>query len=75
MARLDIERQQELEPKRIYETKTVLEEKGFRVIQYGTRLEFEYKGSKIMFWPYSGWHSGKTIKDGRGFKKLIKQLI
>ena len=24
---------------------------------------------------YTGWHSGKSIKDGRGFAKLLKQLI
>ena len=37
-------------------------------------LEFKYKGNTIKFYPYSGWHSGKGIKDGRGFQNLIKQL-
>jgi len=31
-------------------------------------------GSTINFFPYSGWHSGKSIEDGRGFKNLLKQL-
>jgi len=39
-----------------------------------TRLEFVYKGETIKFYPYSGWHTGKTIKDGRGLQKLLNQL-
>lgn len=40
----------------------------------GDNLTFTYKGSKITFWPYTGWASGKTIKDGRGILTLVKQL-
>jgi len=25
-------------------------------------------------WPYTGWFSGKGVKDGRGIKKLLKQI-
>lgn len=39
-----------------------------------TELEFEWKGNAIKFWPYSGWHTGKGIKDGRGLQKLLDQL-
>lgn len=35
---------------------------------------FIYKGHKCRYWPYSGWASGKSIKDGRGLKNLLKQL-
>lgn len=37
-------------------------------------IEFEYKGHSIKYFPYSGWATGKTIKDGRGLNNLIKQL-
>lgn len=74
MVRLDRERQERLEPKRIESCKQKLESMGFYVEQNHTALVFEFKGSKIQFWPYSGWHTGKTIKDGRGFENLINQL-
>lgn len=86
--RLDIARQNYLEPRRMASCKLTLEEMGFDVTVaaspagYGTtlseratRLEFFYKGKRIMFWPYSGWHTGKTIKDGRGFQHLVEQLV
>jgi hypothetical protein len=38
------------------------------------RLSFNWKGQAIIFWPFTGWHTGKSIKDGRGIKNLIKQL-
>ena len=37
-------------------------------------LQFQFKGSYIRFYPYSGWATGKTIRDGRGIKNLIKQI-
>lgn len=75
MSRLDQARQAELEPKRMAECKKSLEDLGFKVAEVGsTQLQFIFKGSKISFFPYSGWHSGKTIKDGRGFYNLAKQL-
>lgn len=74
-SRLDQEREEKLQPIRTKSCKTKLEKLGYAVSQSGnTRLEFIFEGSKIMFWPYSGWHSGKTIKDGRGFKNLLKQV-
>lgn len=73
--RLDQDRQAELEPKRMAGCKKSLEDLGFEVAEVGsTQLQFIFKGSKISFFPYSGWHTGKTIKDGRGFTKLISQL-
>lgn len=38
------------------------------------RLEFMWKGSRVMFWPFTGWATGKTIQDGRGIHNLLKQL-
>lgn len=75
MSRLDKERQARLEPERMRTCKDTLEEMGYEVHEYGgNMLEFKYKGNTIKFYPYSGWHSGKGIKDGRGFQNLIKQL-
>lgn len=72
--RLDQEREAHLEPKRIETCKAKLEQMGYKVTQEHVQLNFTYRGSKIQFWPYSGWHTGKTIVDGRGFNHLIKQL-
>ena len=75
MARLDIERQIELEPKRIDYAKNKLKELGFGLIHENSRMiKFIYKDAVITFYPYSGWHTGKTIKDGRGIDNLLKQL-
>lgn len=73
--RLNQEREAMLQPKRISECKAKLEQVGMKIIyEDGTRLDFIFKGHKVQFWPYSGWHSGKSIKDGRGFNNLLKQL-
>lgn len=75
MPRVDKDRQEKLEPIRMAETKAKLEELGFNVESFGnSRLEFIFNGNKITFYPYSGWHTGKGIKDGRGFEKLLKQI-
>ena len=37
-------------------------------------LIFEFNGYLISSYPYSGWHTGKSIKDGRDIDKLLKQL-
>ena len=75
-SRLDQEREARLQPIRMRDCKEKLEEMGFRVNEVNhTELAFKFKGSLIAFFPYSGWHSGRTIEDGRGFQKLIKQLI
>ncbi len=74
MARLNIERQKKLEPERISYAKVKLERLGYEVTESNTELRFIYKGNIIKFFPYSGWHSGKGIKDGRGLDNLLKQL-
>lgn len=75
MARQNQERQALLEPKRIQECKDKLESMGYDISTCDkTKITFFYKNERIMFYPYSGWHSGKSIKDGRGFENLLKQL-
>lgn len=37
-------------------------------------IQFMFKGHAVRMFPYTGWHSGKSITDGRGIENLIKQL-
>lgn len=74
--RLDKDREAELQPKRVNFAIRRLTELGlFIVFACDTRVDFVYKDNVIQFYPYSGWHTGKGIKDGRGWSKLEKQLI
>lgn len=73
--RLNQEREEHLQPKRVEAAVEVLTDLGYNVVVIdGKELQFEYKGNMVKFWPYSGWHSGKGIKDGRGLIKLLNQL-
>lgn len=73
--RLDQERETELQPKRINTAKLELERLGYAIItEDKTKITFQFKGNIIQFFPYSGWASGKGIKDGRGLHNLLKQL-
>lgn len=73
--RLDEERQNKLQPIRMQKALEELKKMGFSPNQIDeTTLSFEFKKSIIKYFPYSGWASGKTIKDGRGLKKLLNQL-
>lgn len=76
MPRLNIERQKELEPLRmLYAIKRIEEITGIvPIVVNGNELQFYFKEQLIIFYPYSGWHTGKGIKDGRGLNKLLKQL-
>ena len=78
MKRLDIERQNKLEPERMAYAKAEIEKKGYEVIVVSkTELQFIHDTQwrhKVRFFPYSGWHYGSTIKDGRGLQKLLKQI-
>lgn len=75
MARQDQEKQKELEPKRMQFALDSLLKLGVNATQVNdSKIEFSYKNELISFWPYSGWHSGKSIVDGRGIKELIKQI-
>ena len=65
----------ELQPKRIDFAKNELEKLNIEIIfEDKTTLQFMFNGAKITLFPYSGWFSGKGIKDGRGIFNLIKQL-
>lgn len=75
MARLNIERQKQLEPERMNYAKKKLMALGFDVTEVGTtELQFTFKGKIVRFYPYSGWATGASIKVGRGLKNLLNQL-
>lgn len=75
MARLNTERQEHLEPRRIDYAVRRFEQLGYEItLRDNRKIQFTHKGHTVTFFPYSGWATGKTIKDGRGIENLIKQL-
>lgn len=75
MARQDIERQNNLEPKRMQHAKKQIELLGYQVFELDkSTLVFQYKDHDVKYYPYSGWASGKKIKDGRGLSRLLDQI-
>jgi hypothetical protein len=73
--RLDQEREAELQPKRMQVACDAISLRGYAITYLDTtRLEFEHNGHVVRFYPYSGWHTGRSIKDGRGLQNLLKQL-
>lgn len=74
--RLDKEKQAVLEPKRIEFAIKELREYGIVAELVSDReVQFKYNNEVVRFFPYSGWYSGKSIKDGRGLHNLLKQII
>lgn len=75
MSRLNIERQKELEPERMEYAKQQLQSIGFKIFEESnTYIKLTNKGEVITFFPFTGWATGKSIKDGRGLKNLLNQL-
>lgn len=73
--RLNQEREEKLQPLRMTYANNAIQERGYKVtIVSKNELNFEYKGNKIIYFAYSGWHSGKGIQDGRGILKLLRQI-
>lgn len=73
--RLDQEREARLQPKRVQTAMLEIAQKGYVVTQNDpTCLHFYKDGNLIRFFPYSGWHTGKGIKDGRGLENLLRQI-
>lgn len=69
------EKQLELEPKRFEYASNTISNLGFDIFDVSsTYFSFFFRGEKVKVFPYSGWHTGKSIKDGRGIKNLIKQI-
>ena len=73
--KLDQERQKSQEPKRMAYAKKRLTDLNIKIIfETENRIDFLFKDKKCSIFPYSGWHTGQSIKDGRGIEKLIEQL-
>ncbi len=73
--RLDQEREKELQPQRmLYAIEKLNDLDIVCHIEDETKIQFDYKGEIVTFYPYSGWHTGKSIKDGRGLHNLLKQI-
>lgn len=75
MARLNIERQNQLEPSRMdYAVKAVKNE-GYEIInQTEKHFQFYFNKNVVTVFPYSGWFSGKGLVAGRGIINLLKQI-
>lgn len=75
---MDQERQRRLEPRRMETTLEAL--RGYalftpKAVSHNEIHILNWETHNIIrFWPYSGWHTGKDIEDGRGFEHLVKQL-
>lgn len=73
--RLDKETEAELQPKRMSVAKLALQNLGYKIIfEDETQLHFMYGNFLVRFYPYSGWHTGKSIRDGRGLENLLRQI-
>ena len=73
--RLDQEREKELQPVRMRVAIDAIRNLGLPITQQDeTKIIFTYNEHPITFYPYSGWHTGKPIKDGRGLQNLLNQL-
>ena len=66
----------ELQPERVQYAMNLIEKAGCTItFQNEKEIIFQHKDERINFFPYSGWATGKSIKDGRGIHKLINQLV
>ena len=71
------EQRNKIEPNRFKYATEQLESIGATVIPNndGSRsMKVVCRDITVTFFPYTGWASGKGIKDGRGIHNLIKQL-
>jgi len=73
--RLDQEREKALTPTRAEFARNIINHLGLEIVfDNDTEIHFMFKNEVIKLFPYSGWHTGKSIVDGRGIEKLINQI-
>lgn len=73
--RLDVYREQKLQPERMKFAQKALSHLGYTVnVVSENEIQFIHKGETVKLYPYSGWFTGKSIKDGRGIANLLTQL-
>lgn len=62
-------------PKRMRYAVEKLADLGIEIaFQNSTELHFIWKGERVRLFAYTGWFTGKSVKDGRGIHNLLKQL-
>lgn len=75
MSVLDPEKRVKLQPKRMAYCIDEITKLGYEIFdQCENSFKFKYKDEIIQLFPFTGWHSGKSIKDGRGINNLLNQL-
>lgn len=75
MGRLNDALKLELQPRRLDYAIEKITDLGYDVIiEDETKISFVYRGQTVHFFPYTGWHTGKSINDGRGIKNLLNQI-
>lgn len=75
--RLDQKREKKLSPRRYMNAKKEIQKLNLEISQehFPKLIAFMHNDCEILLYPYSGWHTGKSIKDGRGLNKLLRQLV
>lgn len=73
--RLDQEREEKLNPKRMQYAKDQFIARNIPITETDKySITIMFKCERIRVYVYTGWFTGKSIKDGRGIDKLLKQL-
>ena len=68
-------RKETLQPKRIQFAIAALKRIGITETEAdNTSVSFKHKGNTIKLYAFTGWYSGKGVKDGRGIANLINEL-
>ena len=69
------ERREQRQSPRMKFAKDEIERLGYVVtVVSETTIMFEFRGETVRVYPYTGWFTGKTVTDGRGISKLLKQI-
>lgn len=73
--RLNLEREQKLQPERMKFAQKAIANMGYTLnVISENEIQFVHRGEVVKLFPYSGWFSGKSVKDGLGIANLLTQL-
>ena len=71
----ELGKRERLERRRVEAAVEAVTKLGYSIdYQDDTTIKFQHRGETVTYYPYTGWATGKTIKDGRGLLPLLKQL-
>lgn len=72
---MEIRNKKQINDTRLDFAKRNIEDFGYEVLRVSEKeLQFEHNGNLIKFFPFTGWATGRGIKDGRGLENLLNQL-